>query len=66
MNIENIDNYYSFFDRLIELSPAFESAIDGIEETRQFKDFLETELHHVYCTVEGLKEAIDNIVLKRN
>ena len=66
MNIENIDNYYSFFDRLIELSPAFESAIDGIEETLQFKDFLETELHHVCCTVEGQKKAIDNIVVKGN
>ena len=66
INIENIDDYYSFFDRLIELFTAFESALDGVEETLEFKDFFETELDNVYCTVEELKEDIDNIVVKRN
>ena len=63
IDIENIDNYYSFFDRLIKLFTAFESDLDGIEETLEFKDFFEIELDNVYCTVEKLKE---DIVVKRN
>ena len=50
---------------MIELFTAFESALDGVEETLEFKDFFETELDNVYCTVEELKEDID-IVVKRN
>ena len=64
--IENIDNYYSSFDRLIELFPTFESALNGGEETLEFTDFHETELDNVYCTVELRKEDLDNIVVKRN
>ena len=64
--IEDIDNYYSSFDRLIELFPALESDLNGIEETLEFTDFHETELDNVYCTVEVLKEDLDNIVIKRN
>ena len=65
MNIENIENYYSFFDRLIELFPAFGNALDGVEETFEFKGFLETVLDNVYSTVEELKEDIENDVIKR-
>ena len=64
--IEDTDNYYSSFGRLIELFPALESDLNGIEETLEFTDFHETELDNVYCTVEVLKEDLDNIVIKRN
>ena len=66
IDMENIDNYCSFFDRLIELFTAFESALDDVEETLESKDFFEIELDNVYCTLEELKEDIDNIVVKRN
>ena len=65
MNIENIENYYSFFDRLIELFPAFGNALDSVGKTFEFKGFLETALDNVNSTVEELKEDIENVVIKR-
>lgn len=65
MNIENIENYCSFFDRLIELFPAFGNALDSVGKTFEFKGFLETALDNVNSTVEELKEDIENVVIKR-
>ena len=65
MNIENIENYYSFFERLIELFPAFGNALDGVEETFEFKDFLEIVLDNVYSTAEELEEDTENVVIKK-
>ena len=65
MNMENIENYCSFFDRLIELFPAFGNALDSVGKTFEFKGFLETALDNVNSTVEELKEDIENVVIKR-
>ena len=65
MNIENIENYYSFFERLIELFPALGNALDGVEETFEFKDFLEIVLDNVYSTAEELEEDTENVVIKK-
>ena len=62
MNIENIENYCSFFDRLF---PAFGNALDSVGKTFEFKGFLETALDNVNSTVEELKEDIENVVIKR-
>ena len=65
IRIYNISDFYDIFDRLINLYNDFELALDCGLETSEFTDFFENELENFYSTVEGLKEAIDAIVVKK-
>ena len=44
MKIENIEKYYEIFDRLVDLFPVVESALEDGDRSVEFKDFMLEEL----------------------
>ena len=65
MKIEDIEKYYEIFDRLVELSPVVESALEDGDTCVEFEDFMLEELDNVYSTVSEIKEEIDNTVVTK-
>ena len=56
MGVDDTEEYYENFDRIADLFPAVEKALDDGDESVEFKDFMIEELDNVYCTVDDLKE----------
>ena len=62
MKIDDIEKYYEIFDRLVELFPVVESALEDRDVCFEFRGFMEVELH---STLREMKEDIDNIVIAK-
>ena len=65
MKIEDIEKYYDIFDRLVDLFPVVESALEDGDISVEFQDFMLEELDNVYSTVSEMKDYIDNIVVAK-
>ena len=56
MGVDNTEEYYENFDRIADLFPVVEKALDDGDESVEVKDFMIEELENVYCMVDDLKE----------
>ena len=65
MKIDDIEKYYEVFDRLVELFPVVESALEDENTSSEFENFMLEDLDNLYSTAEELKETIDNVVLPK-
>ena len=65
MKIDDIENYYEIFDKLVELSPVVETALEDEDISDAFEDFMLEELNNLYSTVEELKETNDNVIVPK-
>ena len=70
MNIDDIEKYCNIFDRLVELFPFVESALEDRNTTDEFEEFMIEGLDSVYSTVEELimslylKEDLSKLILQ--
>ena len=62
MKIDDIEKYYETFDRLVELFPVVERALEDETTSPKFEDFMLEELGNLYSTAEELKETIDMLL----
>ena len=51
MGVDDTEKYYENFDRIADLLPVVEKALDDGDESVEFKDFMIEELDNVYCTL---------------
>ena len=65
MEIDDIEKYYEIFDRLVDLFPVVESALEDGNTGTEFEDFMSVELDNLYSTIDELKEDIDNVVVSK-
>ena len=65
MKIEDIEKYYEILDRLVELFPVVERALEDGNTCTEFEDFMLEELDNIYSTVSEMKEDIDNIAVAK-
>ena len=65
MKIDDIEKYYQIFDRLVDLFPVVESALEDGGTSTEFEDFMSEELYNLYSTNDELKENIDNVVVSK-
>ena len=65
MKIDDIEKYYQIFDRLVDLFPVVESALEDGDTSTEFEDFMSEELYNLYSTNDELKENIDNVVVSK-
>ena len=65
MKIEDIEKYYEILDRLAELFPVVERALEDGDTWAEFEDFMLEELDDIYSTVNEMKEDIDNIAVAK-
>ena len=65
MKIDDIEKYYEIFDRLLEIIPIVESALEDDIASTEFENFLLEDLNNLYLTGEELKEATDNVVIPK-
>ena len=54
MKEEDIEKYYENFNRLVDLFPVVERALETEEESSEFNDFVIEELENVYYTSDEL------------
>ena len=50
MKINDIEEYYEIFDRLVELFPVVEGALEDGDTCAEFEDFMIEELDSSYST----------------
>ena len=60
-----LKSFYEIFNRLVELFPAIESALEDENISYEFEDFMSEELDNLYSTVEELKRTIDDIAVPK-
>ena len=65
MKINDNEKYYEIFDRLVELNPVVESALEDDIASTEFENFLLEDLNNLYSTAEKLKETIDNVFVPK-
>ena len=65
MKIEDIEKYNEIFNRLVELFPVVESALEYRDTCVEFEDFMSEELDNVYSSVSEMKEDIGNVVVTK-
>ena len=65
MKINDNEKYYEIFDRLVELNPVVESALEDDIASMEFENFLSEDLNNLYSTAEELKETIDNVFVPK-
>ena len=65
MKIDDIEKYHEFFERVVELFPVVESALEDENTSPELEGFMLEELDNLYSTVDGLKETIDKVVLQK-
>ena len=65
MKINNIEQYYQITDRLVELFPEVENALNTGHMSEEFKKFLLEDLDDQYPTPREMKDDINHIVLPK-
>ena len=65
MKIDNIEEYYQIIDRLVELFPEVENALDTGNMSKEFKNFLLEDLDDQYPTLREMRDDIHHIVLPK-
>ena len=65
MEIDGIEKYCEIFDRLVDLFPVIESALEDGDTSTEFEDFMSEELDNLYSTIDELKEDINNVAVPK-
>ena len=65
MEIDNIKEYYQIIDRLVELFPEVENALDTGDMSEEFKNFMLEDFDDQYATLREMKDDIHHIVLPK-
>ena len=65
MEINDIEKYYEIFDRLVDLFPVVESALEDGDANTEFEDFMSEELDNLHSTIDELKETIGYVVVAK-
>ena len=63
MKIDDTEKYYEIFDRVVELFPVIEDALEDENTSDEFEDFMSEELDNLYPTIKELKERTDNVAV---
>ena len=61
MNTEKEENYEEILQRLIQLYPLFENALQGGELCDEVRNFMFEDLNNNYSSLQDLREEIDHI-----
>ena len=65
MDIETTEKYHQIIDRLFELYPMFEKALDDGDMSDEFKKFMLEDLENCYTTLYEVKDDIHHIDVPR-
>ena len=65
MNIGDIEKYYEGIDKLLELFPVVENALDDGDMFVEFKDVMLEDLDDACSTLSELKEDMDHVVVAK-
>ena len=63
MKIDDTEKYYEIFDRVVELFPVIEDALEDENTSDEFEDFMSEELDNLYPIIKELKETTDNVAV---
>ena len=65
MNTEKEENYEEILQRLIQLYPLFENALQGGELCDEVRNFMLEDLNINYSSLQDLREEIDHISIPK-